>query len=306
MASSSPTLIPVLGDQLTRTLASLKGMTKDNCVILMMEVWDEATYVRHHKQKIALIFSAMRHFAAELSEAGWEVDYVKLDDPDNAGSFTGEVARAVERHEPERVRIVEAGEWRVQQAIEEWPDKFACEVEILPDDRFLCSHSEFRDWAEDRKHLTMEHFYRTMRRKTGLLMDGDKPAGGDWNYDSENREKLDDTSDVPPRPKFEPDDITIVPAEQMRREAEANLSNPGLFASIGASLPVREKQLDLARRGCEFVLVNAPTDHAETRAKKALAQLPVRYAVKYRHLVIEDMRNQIESTQPHSDAARGA
>ncbi|MEC9408719.1 MAG: hypothetical protein ABF271_15110 [Abyssibacter sp.] len=105
---------------------------------------------------------------------------------------------------------------------------------------------------------------------------------------------------------FEPDDITIVPAEQMRREAEANLSNPGLFASIGASLPVREKQLDLARRGCEFVLVNAPTDHAETRAKKALAQLPVRYAVKYRHLVIEDMRNQIESTQPHSDAARGA
>ena len=208
MASSSPILIPVLGDQLTRTLASLKGMTKDNCVILMMEVWDEATYVRHHKQKIALIFSAMRHFAAELSEAGWKVDYVKLDDPDNAGSFTGEVARAVERHEPERVRIVEAGEWRVQQAIEEWPDKFACEVEILPDDRFLCSHSEFRDWAEDRKHLTMEHFYRTMRRKTGLLMDGDKPAGGDWNYDSENREKLDDTSDVPPRPKFEPDDIT--------------------------------------------------------------------------------------------------
>ena len=205
---TSPTLIPILGDQLTRTLASLKGMTKDASVILMMEVWEEATYVRHHKQKIALIFSAMRHFAAELREAGWTVDYVKLDDPDNAGSFTGEVARAVERHAPERVRVTEAGEWRVQQAMEEWADKFACEVEILPDDRFLYSHAEFREWAEDRKHLTMEHFYRMMRRKTGLLMDGEKPAGGEWNYDSENREKLDGDLFVPKRPRFEPDAIT--------------------------------------------------------------------------------------------------
>ena len=88
---SGPVLVPILGDQLTRTLASLRGRTKDDTVILMMEVWDEATYVKHHKQKIVLIFSAMRHFAEELREAGWTVDYVKLDDTDNAGSFTGEV-----------------------------------------------------------------------------------------------------------------------------------------------------------------------------------------------------------------------
>ena len=86
---SGPVLVPILGDQLTRTLASLRGQTKENTVILMMEVRDEATYVRHHKQKIALIFSAMRHFAAELREAGWQVDYVALSDKDNAGSFTG-------------------------------------------------------------------------------------------------------------------------------------------------------------------------------------------------------------------------
>ncbi|MEE4199244.1 cryptochrome/photolyase family protein [Erythrobacter sp.] len=202
-------LVPILGDQLTRTLASLRGRTKNDTVILMMEVWDEATYVKHHKQKIALIFSAMRHFAAELEDAGWEVDYVKLDDPDNAGSFTGEVARAVERHDPRELHIVEAGEWRVQQAIEEWPDKFACEVNILPDDRFLCSHSEFRDWAEDRDHLTMEHFYRKMRRKTGLLMkDNGKPEGGDWNYDQDNRKPPKEDMDPPPVPEFEPDETT--------------------------------------------------------------------------------------------------
>lgn len=204
-----PILVPILGDQLTRALASLRGRTKDDTVILMMEVWDEATYVRHHKQKIVLIFSAMRHFAAELEQAGWQVDYVKLTDPDNSGSFTGEVARAIERHDPRGIHVVEAGEWRVQQAIEEWPDKFACEVEILPDDRFLSSHQEFRDWADGRKHLTMEYFYREMRKKTGLLMRADgKPEGGKWNYDSENREPLAGNMFVPKGSKFHPDEIT--------------------------------------------------------------------------------------------------
>ena len=175
----------------------------------MMEVWDEATYVKHHQQKIALIFSAMRHFAAELREAGWTVDYVRLDDEGNAGSFTGEVALAIERHNPRAVQVVEASEWRVQQAIEEWAGKFPCPVEILPDDRFLCSHREFRDWAEGRKHLTMEHFYREMRRKTGLLMRPDgKPIGGEWNYDAENREPPKGDMQTPSTPKFAPDAIT--------------------------------------------------------------------------------------------------
>ena len=205
---SNPVLVPVLGDQLTRYLASIRGCTKDDTVILMMEVWDEATYVRHHKQKIALIFSAMRHFAAELRDSGWQVDYVRLDDEDNAGSFTGEVARAVERHAPRAIRVVEAGEWRVQQAIEEWPDKFDCEIEILPDDRFIATLAEFREWAEDRDTLRMEFFYREMRRKTGLLMDGDKPEGGEWNLDKRNRESPDDEMDPPERAKFEPDEIT--------------------------------------------------------------------------------------------------
>ena len=206
--SSGPILVPILGDQLTRDLASLRGRAKDDTVILMMEVWDEATYVKHHKQKIALIFSAMRHFAQELRDAGWTVDYTQLTDEDNAGSFTGEVARAVERHAPRAIHVVEAGEWRVQQAIEEWPDKFACPVKILPDDRFLCSIPEFRDWAGTRKVLRMENFYREMRKKTGLLMDGDNPVGGEWNLDKENREPPKGEMDAPERPKFEPDAIT--------------------------------------------------------------------------------------------------
>ncbi|RDC59554.1 (6-4) photolyase [Alteripontixanthobacter maritimus] len=208
MSADKPILVPILGDQLSRTLPSLSGRTKDDTVVLMMEVWDEATYVKHHKQKIVLIFSAMRHFAAELEDAGWTVDYVKLDAADNAGSFTGEVARAIERHDPRAVHVTEAGEWRVQQAIEEWPDKFDCEIEILPDDRYICAIPEFRDWAEDRKTTRMEYFYREMRKKTGLLMENGDPMGGKWNYDHENREPPKNSMDAPQRPLFEPDAVT--------------------------------------------------------------------------------------------------
>ncbi|MDC0887082.1 cryptochrome/photolyase family protein [Altererythrobacter sp.] len=226
MASNNLILVPILGDQLTRNLASLRGRTKDDTVILMMEVWDEATYVKHHQQKIALIFSAMRHFAAELVDAGWRVDYVKLTDSDNSGSFTGEVARAIERHDPRAVHVVEAGEWRVQQALEEWPDKFGCEIEILPDDRFLCPIAEFNDWAEGRKTYRMEFFYREMRKKTGILMTEDrKPEGGEWNYDSENRKPPKEGLEAPQRPLFEPDETTQEVIELVREKFGDHVGN---------------------------------------------------------------------------------
>ena len=88
-------LVPVLGDQLSPGLSSLRGRDKARTVVLMMEVAEETTYVRHHRRKIAFILSAMRHHAEALRADGWTVDYVRLDDPDNTGSFTGEVARAM-------------------------------------------------------------------------------------------------------------------------------------------------------------------------------------------------------------------
>ncbi len=204
-----PILVPILGDQLSRSLSSLDGLSPGDATILMMEVWDEATYVKHHKQKIVLIFAAMRHFAAELRAEGWQVDYVALDDPANTGSFTGEVASAVERRAPSELRVTEASEWRVSQAIAEWEGRLPCPVSILPDTRFIATHADFRQFADGRKHLTMEYFYRDMRRKTGLLMrDDGKPEGDQWNLDADNREPPKGEMKAPPAPKFEPDDIT--------------------------------------------------------------------------------------------------
>ncbi|MEM8813114.1 MAG: cryptochrome/photolyase family protein [Pseudomonadota bacterium] len=180
-------LIPILGDQLTPTIASLGTADKSCDVVLMAEVADEATYVRHHKKKIAFLFSAMRHFAGELRSKGWTVDYVSLDDAGNTHSLTGELERAIKRHKPTGIQVTEPGEWRVREAMVGWTDRFGLPVSVLDDDRFLCGHAEFAAWARGRKQFRMEYFYRDMRRKTGLLMDGNVPEGGQWNYDAENR-----------------------------------------------------------------------------------------------------------------------
>lgn len=203
------TLVYILGDQLTRTIASIRGCTKDDTVILMAEVDEETTYVGHHKQKLAFILSAMRHFVTELAEDGWTVDYVKLDDPENAGSFTGELARALERYDVDEVRCVKAGEWRVLSMQEEWADRFDVPVTLYDDDRFIYGTGEFQDWAEGRKTILMEHFYREMRKKTGLLMTEDgKPEGDRWNFDKENRNPADNDLFMPQRLSFEPDETT--------------------------------------------------------------------------------------------------
>ena len=163
-------LILVLGDQLSPVLSSLKAGDKHSDVVLLAEVATEASYVKHHKKKIAFLFSAMRHFAEELREDGWTVEYVRLDDPQNTGSLGAEVARFSERWNPARVIVTEAGEWRLQEEMRRWSDALDRPVDVLPDDRFLSSREEFAAWADGRKQLRMEYFYREMRRKTGLLM----------------------------------------------------------------------------------------------------------------------------------------
>jgi deoxyribodipyrimidine photolyase-related protein len=204
----------VLGDQLTRTVSALDGLDPTRDVVLMAEVAEETTYVPHHRQKIAFVLSAMRHFAQALRDEGIQVDYVALDDPANTGSLGGEVLRAVARHRPSAVVATQPGEWRVLQAMRGWATTLAAErieSDLREDTRFFATPARFAQWATGRKSLRMEFFYREMRRETGLLMDGqrrDQPVGGQWNYDAENRRRLPSDAIVPSRLRFEPDAIT--------------------------------------------------------------------------------------------------
>ena len=202
----------ILGDQLSMGISALRAAQKERAVVLMAEVRAETDYTRHHKQKIAFFLSAMRHFARELDHAGWCVRYVPLDCPENRQSIVGEIERAVEDTGAGRVIATQPGEWRLRQELADVRG-----IKILPDDRFIASEEEFSAWARGRRQLRMEYFYREMRRKTGLLMDGDQPEGGQWNYDAQNREPLRD--DVTPCAPFvcKPDSTTRTVIQMVER-----------------------------------------------------------------------------------------
>lgn len=177
----------ILGDQLSESLASLSDVQAGD-TILLCEVNAEATYVKHHPKKIAFLFAAMRHFAAELEQKGYQVRYVKLTDPKNTGSLTGEIQRAAKVLKPARIVLTEPGEYRVKQMMQDWQRLLAIPVEIRNDQRFLCSLEEFKQWAQGKKQLRMEFFYRELRKKHRILLEADgTPTGGKWNFDKENR-----------------------------------------------------------------------------------------------------------------------
>ena len=206
----------------------------------MAEVMAEATYVRHHPKKIALIFSAMRHFAQGLEDEGIAVAYSKLDDPENAGHLSGEVTRAVERLGCDRVVAVAAQEYRLALDMQGWQAACGVPVELRADDRFFCSTPWFHQWARGRKALRMEYFYREMRRATGLLIEADgKPTGGQWNYDHDNRKPAPAEIGQPDRPRFQQDATTREVVDLVAR-ASAITSAPST-ASTTPSRPSRRR-----------------------------------------------------------------
>lgn len=203
------TLRLILGDQLDHEIASLRDVDVARDVVMLCEVATETGYVKHHKKKIAFLFSAMRHFAAELVARGLNVRYTRFDDAGNAESFTGEVARAVKETGATRIVTVFPGEYRVLEEMKDWAVVLGVPVDIREDDRFLTTPAAFAVWAHGRKNLRMEFFYREMRRQYNVLMNGDDPEGGEWNYDAENRKFPPDGGLLIPRPSWtELDDVT--------------------------------------------------------------------------------------------------
>ncbi len=199
-------LVLVLGDQLTSDLASLRDLP-DEAVVALCEVVAEGTYVPHHPQKIAMILAAMRHFAQELRERGYRVHYSALDDIDNAQALIPEAERLATLYGCDEIRTVRPGEWRLWHDIQS-RGKATLPWRLLEDDRFFTTPDDFAAWARDRKSLRLEYFYRERRRGTGLLMEGDAPAGGKWNYDHDNRKPLPADLTVPEPPRHSRDTTT--------------------------------------------------------------------------------------------------
>lgn len=247
------TLAVVFGDQLDLNSPLVRSLDPQRDVVLMMEVAAESLHVPSHVQRTVLFLSAMRHFAAALRQRGITVRYIKLDDPDNTHEFSGEVERAVQDLRPARIACVQPGEHRVLAMVESWGGRFGVDVEVLEDDHFITSVDEFARWAEGRRGLTMEYFYRQQRRKTGYLMTGTgadaQPEGGEWNFDKSNRLPFgkDGPKPAPPRPlRFKPDAITLQVIDAVRARFPTMYGAPARPDDFGWPV-TREQALEALR-----------------------------------------------------------
>jgi deoxyribodipyrimidine photolyase-related protein len=243
-------LIVVFGDQLDASFGPVAEIDRSKDVVLMMETDEEQSVVRSHKQRTALFFSAMRHFASDLADSGVRVRYVEATDPHNTHSFDTEVKRAAVKHRVDEIHCVHPGEWRVLRTVESWRDDPGLPVQIHEDEHFFTPIDRFRDWASGRKQLTMEYFYREQRKRFDVLMqaDGKTPIGGEWNYDKDNRKAFKQTPN-PPRPYTpRPTDIT---REVFDLVETRYADNPGSLA--GFRWPVTKDQ---ARRALDDFIEN--------------------------------------------------
>ncbi|HET9064035.1 MAG TPA: cryptochrome/photolyase family protein, partial [Candidatus Binatia bacterium] len=214
-------LILVLGDQLDERSAAFDDFDSKTDAVWMAEVAHESEKVWVAKPRIVIFIAAMRHFRDALLKRGWRVFYRALTAKAAEWSglrgngapgetFAAQLAWTIAQTNPEKLIIVEPGEWSVREEIAAVAQSAGVPLEIRTDRHFLCTGAEFAAHVKGRKQLRMEYFYRELRVKSGVLMDGDKPAGGKWNFDHDNRESFGkDGPGVLPAPrKFPPDATT--------------------------------------------------------------------------------------------------
>ncbi|NEQ44775.1 MAG: cryptochrome/photolyase family protein [Leptolyngbya sp. SIOISBB] len=192
----------VLGDQLFAGQAALakRQDQQADTPVLMIESRQHGQQRRYHAQKLVLVWSAMRHFAAELKGAGWTVSY------EIAADFETPLRQWIQKQNITMLQVMEPSDRPFLTFLKQLD--LPCDLELIPNNHFLWSIGDFNDWASDRKRLLMESFYREGRKRLNILMEGDAPIGGQWNFDKENRKPPKGDLDTPEPLTFEPDDIT--------------------------------------------------------------------------------------------------
>ena len=225
-------LVIVLGDQLDLQSSALHDFDAAQDVVWMAEVAEESTLTWSAKQRIAVFLTAMRHFAEELRARRLPLLYTRLDDADNQGTLALELRKAIAQLRPSGLILTAPGDWRVLQSLRTVATQHQLPLDLRDDTHFFSTVREFAAHAKGRKLLRLEYWYRELRQKHGILMDGKDPVGGQWNFDADNRESFGKAGpqDVPPPTRFAPDSLT----QEVIALVDARFaSHPGTLHSFG-------------------------------------------------------------------------
>lgn len=236
------TLVLVLGDQLDADAAAFDGFDPQQDAVWIAEVVEESTHVWSSQQRIALFLSAMRHFAQHLKALGRPLHYRTLDTKSQADEPLG-LADALQadlaRLKPHSVVMTAPGDHRVLNHIKATVQAAGLPLEVRADRHFFTTVADFAAHAKGRKSLRLEYFYRELRQRHGILMDEGQPAGGQWNFDADNRESFGKQGPgaLPQRATFEPDEIT---RDVIRLVENRFAKHPGTLESF--AWPVTREQ----------------------------------------------------------------
>lgn len=230
---SRPTLAFVAPWECSRAVANIPRAPRDDVIIVLLESVAKGASLPWHRQKLVLILSAMQHFADALQRAGYTVRL------ERAPSYADGISRIARETGARRVVATEAREFDMHEELTRAHALLqaqSVELVLRPDRGFLATRDEFSAWANGRKEFRMEWFYREMRRKWNVLMEpSGKPAGGEWNFDTENRKPWPKGRAVPAPYHVEPDSMTRA---QMARVARWS----GRWGSVDSfGLPVTRR-----------------------------------------------------------------
>ncbi len=192
----------ILGDQLNQKHSWFKSPHR-HVTYVMMEIRQETDYVKHHIQKVAAFFAAMRAFAERLDELGHRIVYLKIDDSKNHQTIADNISCLIKKDNFTHFEYLLPDEYRLDIQLREIAEKLPIPHHIADSEHFLTERQELKEFFAGKKRFLMESFYRWMRKRYNIMMDNEKPVGGQWNYDQKNRQAYDNKMPIPKPLLFE-------------------------------------------------------------------------------------------------------
>lgn len=239
----------LLGDQLNERHTCFSKVER-NVTYVMMEIRQETDYVTHHIQKVVAFFSAMRSFSAVMQKKGHEFIYLKINDVNNEQSLSKNIKKLIENHGFEHFEYQLPDEYRLDEQLKELCEEISISTNAVDTEHFLSKRNDIAEFFQGKKQFLMENFYRKMRKDHDILMDGDAPEGGKWNFDHENRNKYKEEVPIPPAYSYKTDVSEVV--EDI---VKAGIKTIGTIDPKNFHWPVDRKQaLQFVRYFCRELL----------------------------------------------------
>ncbi|WP_127846567.1 cryptochrome/photolyase family protein [Psychroflexus aestuariivivens] len=246
------TLRLILGDQLNYNHSWLDDKN-ENLIYFMAETKEETTYVKHHIQKVVGFFISMRQFAEHLKSEGHRIVYYEIDSEDNQQDLIENLNHLIEKYGIEKFEYQMPDEFRLDQKLKAYCNKLEIDYEVCDSEHFYTKRSDVADFYEGKKGMTMEYFYRDMRKKHDILINaGQKPEGGQWNFDKSNRKKWSGNPSIPKFKSFDKNVESVVNQIQSQ-----NIKTMGRIDEKNFVWPCsRAEALEVLDYFCETLLVH--------------------------------------------------